>query len=101
MEDVIQLYDDNLFEEIKGKRDIPNHEQENFKKSTTIGDVILIQFIICLLIIIAIATLNIFKPELTNNLLFEFKQNLDKPFDYKKEFSDVITNIVGYFNDKL
>jgi len=102
MEDVIKLYDNEIQEENFEQSSEDTEEYHSYKKAnTTLGDVILIQCILCVLIIIALAVLNLVKPELTNDILHDFKQQLDKPFELKNEMNDIISNIIGSFNAKL
>lgn len=89
MDEFIELVDENLEDEIN---------YENSKADKTLGDVILIQLILCVILIIALAVLNLIKPEMTNNILFDFKQNIDKVFEYKGEIGELISKITGSVN---
>ena len=102
MDDDNQFYDDEMFEEIKQQREIPQELFQGKKKAnTTVGDIVLMQFILCVLIIIALAATNLIKPEMTNNILFEFKQHIDKPFEFKSEISNIFNQIIGSIDVKF
>ena len=64
--------------------DAPGIDEESFneevKKGVTLGDIIIIQLILCVLIILALAVSNIFKPEITNEILHNINSELKKPF---------------------
>jgi len=103
MEDVIKLYDNEIQEgNFEQSSEGSEEEYHSYKKAnTTLGDVIMIQCILCVLIIIALAVLNLVRPELTNEILRDFKQHLDKPFELKNEMNDIVSSIIGSFNAKL
>ena len=102
MEDILKLSDEKIFNE--REEDIKETVEENYyneQNHTKIGDVIFVQFVICLLIVIALAVLNIFKPDLTNDILYNINNNIDRTFNYKEEISGIITKIMGNFNVQL
>ncbi len=85
--------------------DAPGIDEESFneevKKGVTLGDIIIIQLILCVLIILALAVSNIFKPEITNEILHNINSELKKPFDYQKELADIYDKLSQYINAKI
>ena len=94
MEDNFGMPTDDFSENVENELQMFEYRR-NRKKYVSVGDVVLMQCIICVIIIIFLAVLNLLKPDLTNEILRGFKQNLDKPFEYKKEITSIISKLAG------
>ncbi len=65
------------------------------RRSLKLGDIIMLQCILGLVIIIALVILNIFSPEKTNQILGIFKEQLDKPFEFSDEIEKFFSQVRG------
>jgi len=93
MEEEIKILDEDVKEYEKEKNDTVFHERR-----VTVGDVITMQLILCVLIVITIVVLNIIKPEITNEVMNYAKAQLDKPYQMSAEMTEVVEKIKDIFN---
>lgn len=72
-----------------------------YERSISLGDIIMFQFVICVIIIIALIVMNLIKPEFTKDFLHNCHININNYFDYKQEILDIIEKVSKIINVKI
>lgn len=93
MEEEIKVFDDDLNEYEKEKEDEVFHE-----KRVTVGDVITIQLILCILIVITIIVLNIITPDVTDEVVKYAKSQIDKSYQMSPQMAVAVEKIKEILN---
>ncbi len=78
--------------------------EENIYKSSmsiSLGQIILFQCVICVLIVVAIIILNYAKPDMTKDFLHQCHIQIDSDFNYKQELTDIISKLTKIINAKI
>lgn len=88
MEEEIKILDEDVKEYEKEKEEINSGE-----RCVTVGDVITIQLILCIIIAITIVVLNIVKPDVTKEIMEYTKSQLNKPYQMSPEVTQVVEKI--------
>jgi hypothetical protein len=65
------------------------------KKSSSFGDIIMLQTIFCILIILALAVMNIFSAQTVGEALSFLKEQLDAPFEFADEIEKLFLKVRG------
>lgn len=80
-----------------------DNEENTYKSSMSIslGQIILFQCLICVLIVVAIIILNYAKPDMTKDFLHNCHIQIDSDFNYKHELTDLISKLTKLINDKI
>lgn len=89
MNEVIELYDDEILQEIKDKRT---------QKNLSMGDIIVMQCVICVLIIVILIALNFIKPDLTQDIITEIKSEIQKPMGTNDDLLGLYKDFLKIFN---
>lgn len=78
-------------------------EEYTFNSSMTIslGQIILFQCVICVLIVVAIIILNYAKPDMTKDFLHNCHIQIDSDFNYKHELTDIVSKLTKIINAKI
>ena len=93
MEEEIKILDQDVEEYEKEKDD-----EISKQKHVTVGDIIIIQLILCILVVITIVVLNIAKPDITSEIIKNAKIQLDKPYQMSREITEVFEEIKEILN---
>ena len=110
MNDMIKISDFSTDKEIEfnEENNYMNEDDDNeyddvsiLKKQVSLGDIVLLQCKLCVMIIISFVILNFIKKKLTNNNLNNFKIEIDKPFEFKKEIAEIYEKLSKYINAKI
>ncbi len=80
-----------------------DNEEDTFKSSMTIslGQIILFQCVICVLIVVAIIILNYSKPDMTKDFLHNCHIQIDSDFNYKQELTNIISKLIKIIYAKI
>lgn len=84
--------------------DYDNDERSHpfpIKRQVRLGDIILMQFILCVLIVLALVACNYIKHDLSREILNNCKIEINKPFEYKQEIAEIFSKLFKLINVKI
>ncbi len=84
--------------------DYENEERNHpfpIKRQIRLGDIILMQFILCVLIVLALVACNYIKHDLSSEILNNCKIEINKPFEYKQEIAEIFSKLSKLINVKI
>ena len=103
MEEIIKLRDYGF--EVEDKQDEENETESvdsfSFKKKTTIGDIIIFQFIVCVIIIIALIVTKYLYSDISDELFDNLKSLINTKTNIKQEIVNLFSTIMGFINVKI
>ena len=103
MDEIIRLKDYGFenTEQNENEEEDEKAAEFNFKKNAAIGDIILLQAILCVIIVIALILANLIYIQAYDEFLEYFKNQVNKDFDYKDRILKLFALVADYFNAKI
>ena len=113
MEDLIKIKDIGYDDTPEYENDTSDNEEYvfssadsedevyNFTRSISLGQIVLFQCIICVLVVVAIVIMNYTKPDMAKDFLHNCHIQIDSDFNYKQELAEIISKLTKFINAKI